>query len=197
MGMIFSPMYKPITSSNLTVDGDLNLGQYDVIGADGKFDTVEAGEFVGGVGNFSSVISAASIFPKYNVTSEELPNPTFTFTGVQFSSPQNQPVGSTTLYNNIVYASDKSNDYFKFARLELVDYVEIKTFSNATNPSLRAVKVYVDGQLVFTNQSEGSKTYQLLPADFDKTVKIESYVDKASFVAGINSVTIGNAYIYK
>lgn len=197
MGMSFSPMYQPITSSNLTVDGDLNLGQYDIIATDGEFDTVEADGFVGGVGNFSSVLTADSLFPKYNVTSEVLANPTFTFTGASFSSPQNQPVGTTILYNNTLYPTDMALDYFKFANLELVDYIEIKTFSNATNPSLRAVRVYVGEELVLTNQSEGSKTYQLLPDDFFKNVKIESYVDRNTFVAGINGATIGNAYIYK
>lgn len=55
MGMNFSPMYQPVTTSTIKADGDLNVSPYDLIAYDGKFDTVEADEFVGGVGNFSSI----------------------------------------------------------------------------------------------------------------------------------------------
>lgn len=61
MGMQFNPMYQPTSTKTITVDGDLNLNPYDVLAVDGKFDTVEADEFVGGVGNFSSLTSAGNI----------------------------------------------------------------------------------------------------------------------------------------
>lgn len=61
MGMSFNPMYQPVTTSTIKADGDLNVSPYDLIAYDGKFDTVEADEFVGGVGNFSSLISASDI----------------------------------------------------------------------------------------------------------------------------------------
>lgn len=55
MGMNFSPMYQPVSTKTIKADGDLDVSPYDVIGYDGHFDTVEADEFVGGVGNFSKV----------------------------------------------------------------------------------------------------------------------------------------------
>lgn len=54
MGMNFSPMYQPVSTKTIKADGDLDVSPYDVIAYDGNFDTVEADEFVGGVGNFSS-----------------------------------------------------------------------------------------------------------------------------------------------
>lgn len=58
MGMNFSPMYQPVSTKTIKADGDLNIDPYDLIAVDGKFDTVEADEFVGGVGNFSNTISS-------------------------------------------------------------------------------------------------------------------------------------------
>lgn len=54
MGMQFSPMYQPVSTKTIKADGDLNISPYDITAYDGSFDTVEADEFVGGVGNFSS-----------------------------------------------------------------------------------------------------------------------------------------------
>lgn len=54
MGMQFSPMYQPVSTKTIKADGDLDVSPYDVIAYDGNFDTVEADEFVGGVGNFTS-----------------------------------------------------------------------------------------------------------------------------------------------
>ena len=56
MGMQFNPMYQPVTTTTIKADGDLNVSPYDVEAYDGRFDTVEADEFVGGVGNFNNVI---------------------------------------------------------------------------------------------------------------------------------------------
>lgn len=55
MGMSFSPMYQPVTSSSLKADGDLDISPYDLLCTDAYADTVEATEFVGGVGNFTSI----------------------------------------------------------------------------------------------------------------------------------------------
>lgn len=55
MGIQFSPMYEAASTSTIKANGDLNVSPYDVIGVDGKFDTVEADEFVGGVGNFTKI----------------------------------------------------------------------------------------------------------------------------------------------
>lgn len=56
MGMNFSPMYQPVSTKTIKADGDLDVNPYDVLAVDGKFDTLEADEFVGGVGNFTSGI---------------------------------------------------------------------------------------------------------------------------------------------
>ena len=56
MGMNFSPMYQPVSTKTIKADGDLNVNPYDLLATDVKCDTVEADEFVGGVGNFSSMV---------------------------------------------------------------------------------------------------------------------------------------------
>ena len=56
MGMNFSPMYQPVSTKTIKADGDLNINPYDLLATDVKCDTVEADEFVGGVGNFQNVI---------------------------------------------------------------------------------------------------------------------------------------------
>lgn len=56
MGMYFSPMYQPVSTKTIKADGDLNINPYDLLATDVKCDTVEASEFVGGVGNFSSLV---------------------------------------------------------------------------------------------------------------------------------------------
>lgn len=56
MGMSFSPMYQPVTSSTIKADGDMDISPYDLLCTDVYADTVEATEFVGGVGNFESVL---------------------------------------------------------------------------------------------------------------------------------------------
>ena len=61
MGMNFSPMYQPVSTKTIKADGDLNINPYDLLATDVKCDTVEATEFVGGVGNFSSSISSSYI----------------------------------------------------------------------------------------------------------------------------------------
>ena len=196
MGMNFSPMYQPITSSNLTVDGDLKLGKYDIIAADGKFDTVEAGLFTGAIGNFTSLEVRGSIFPKYNISREELPNPRYTFEGQRFGSVANQTTGTRTWYNDVIYASQRTDPLFTLARLDLVDYIPITINSQAANPTARSVTLYVGGEEVLTTKSGGSKTYHLEQKDFDKVIKIDCYIDKTGYVADINNATIGTGYIY-
>lgn len=196
MGMSFSPMYQPITSSNLTVDGDLNLGKYDILAVDGKFDTVEADEFVGGVGNFSSVISTDSLFPKYNISGQVLANPRYTFNETSFNSTSNQPAGTKEWYNNVIFASQRSDECFRFANLALADYITITTYSQSTNPASRYVAVYVDGVEVLRNSSGGTKTYNLMSEDFDKVVKIECYMDKGTYTQDVQRAKIGAGYIY-
>lgn len=76
MGMQFSPMYQPVSTKTIKADGDLNVSPYDVIAYDGNFDTVEADEFVGGVGNFTSLTP---------VSMERL---TLDYTSLAVSTPQ-------------------------------------------------------------------------------------------------------------
>lgn len=66
MGMQFSPMYQPVSTKTIKADGDLNVNPYDLLATDVKCDTVEADEFVGGVGNFSKVIG--SVYVPWTVT---------------------------------------------------------------------------------------------------------------------------------
>lgn len=61
MGMNFSPMYQPTSTKTINVDGDLNLNPYDLLATDVKCDTVEATEFVGGVGNFESALVSGGV----------------------------------------------------------------------------------------------------------------------------------------
>lgn len=56
MGMSFSPMYQPVTSSTIKADGDMDISPYDLLATDVYADTMEATEFVGGVGNFESAL---------------------------------------------------------------------------------------------------------------------------------------------
>lgn len=196
MGMSFSPMYQPITSSNLTVDGDLNLGQYDIIAVDGKFDTAEADEFVGGVGNFSSLVTTSSLFPKYNISGQVSGTPRYTFNEIAVNSTTNQSKGTKVWYNDVVYASQRSEECFRFANLELVDYIPIYIYSQQLSSSFKYVALYVDGEEVLRTTSEGGKTYNLLPEDFDKVVKIECYMDKATYTQDVNRFAIRSAYIY-
>lgn len=196
MGMSFSPMYQPITSSNLTVDGDLNLGKYDIIAVDGKFDTTEADEFVGGVGNFSSLHTASSLFPKYNISSQELGTPRYTFNETTFNSTANQAKGTKVWYEDVVYPEQRNDAVFQFANLELVDSIPIYIFSQTTNPGTRYVALYVDGKEVLRTTSEGGKTYNLPAKDFDKVVKIVCYMDKATYAQDVQRAAIRAAYIY-
>lgn len=196
MGMSFSPMYQPITSSNLTVDGDLNLGKYDIIAVDGKFDTTEADEFVGGVGNFSSLHTASSLFPKYNISGQEGGAPRYTFNEVTFSNTANQQKGVKVWFNNVVYPTQRTEPVFQFVNLELADYIPIYIFSQTDNPASRYVALYVDGEEVLRTTSEGGKTYKLPPEDFNKVVKIECYLDKATYTQDVQRAAIRSAYIY-
>ena len=61
MGMNFSPMYQPVSTKTIKADGDLNINPYDLLATDVKCDTVEADEFVGGVGNFTKVSGAVYV----------------------------------------------------------------------------------------------------------------------------------------
>lgn len=196
MGMSFSPMYQPITSSNLTVDGDLNLGKYDIIASDGKFDTTEAGGFIGGVGEFSSIHTANSLFPKYNISSQELGTPRYTFNETTFNSTANQAKGTKVWYEDVVYPEQRNDAVFQFANLELVDSIPIYIFSQTTNPAARYVALYVDGEEVLRTTSEGGKTYNLPAEDFDKVVKIVCYMDKATYAQDVQRAAIRAAYIY-
>ena len=88
MGMQFNPMYQPVTTTTIKADGDLNVSPYDVEAYDGRFDTVEADEFVGGVGNFSSLVMPTLGYNNYDTYSfltmtSGTTNSTFTL----FSSP--------------------------------------------------------------------------------------------------------------
>lgn len=195
MGMNFSPMYQPITSSNLTVDGDLDLSPFDVIAYDGKYDTVEADEFTGGTGNFTSLTTRSSLFPKYNICRISSGSPRFTFDGVRYGSSQNQTVGTKTWFNDVIYASQRSNPLFTLAHLSLEDYIPITINSLAANPTARYVALFVDGKEVLRTTSEGPKTYQLTWEDFDKVIRIDCYIDKSGYAADINNATIGSGYI--
>lgn len=195
MGMNFSPMYQPITSSNLTVDGDLNLGQYGITAFDGTFDTVDADNVIGDVGNFTSLTTRSSLFPKYNINRVSSGNPRFTFDGVRYGSTQNQTVGTKTWYNGLIYASQRTNALFTLAHLSLEDYIPITINSLSANPTARYVALFVDGEEVLRTTSEGSKTYQLTWEDFDKVIRIDCYIDKSGYAADINNATIGTGYI--
>lgn len=66
MGMNFSPMYQPVSTKTIKADGDLNINPYDLLATDVKCDTVEATEFVGGVGNFSNTLTSVLSMPCIN-----------------------------------------------------------------------------------------------------------------------------------
>lgn len=76
MGMNFSPMYQPVSTKTIKADGDLNVNPYDLLATDVKCDTVEADEFVGGVGNFTSLtpVSMESLTVDYNIYSASIPD---------------------------------------------------------------------------------------------------------------------------
>lgn len=196
MGMSFGPMYQPITSSNLTVDGDLNLGKYDIIAADGKFDTVEAGGFIGGVGDFTTLTTRESLFPMYYISGQVRANPRYTFNECKFNSTSNQAVGTKAWYDNVIFASQRTDNFFKFATLGLADSIPISTYSMDTNPSSRYVRILVDGVEVLKNSCKGYMTYNLLAKDFDKVVRIECYMDKGTYTQDVQRATIGAGYIY-
>lgn len=76
MGMNFSPMYQPVSTKTIKADGDLNINPYDLLATDVKCDTVEATEFVGGVGNFTRLtpVTMESLTLDYTSLLNSAPN---------------------------------------------------------------------------------------------------------------------------
>lgn len=90
MGMNFSPMYQPVSTKTIKADGDLNINPYDLLATDVKCDTVEATEFVGGVGNFSSVLVGLN-------TTGGLFSTTLSTSGMPLFNSDNTNTGSFTI----------------------------------------------------------------------------------------------------
>lgn len=61
MGFTVTPLAQKARTKTLIADSDLNLGNYDLIATDVRGDTAEFDEFVGGVGNFSNVLSSGNL----------------------------------------------------------------------------------------------------------------------------------------
>lgn len=196
MGMQFNPMYQPVSTKTIKADGDLNINPYDLLATDVKCDTVEATEFVGGVGNFSSLVVSSNLYPKYNITSKVLPNPRYTFAGSNFKNTRNQASGTVTWYNDKIYTNALSSSTLALSNIELIDSIPINIYSNPTNAASRYVALYIDDEEVLRTTSQGSKTYNLTNEDLYKTIKIVCYLNSSSYVEGINSASIGSAYIY-
>lgn len=90
MGMQFSPMYQPVSTKTIKADGDLNINPYDLLATDVKCDTVEATEFVGGVGNFSSMLVGVN-------TTGGLFSTTLSTTGMPLFNSDNTNTGTFTI----------------------------------------------------------------------------------------------------
>lgn len=61
MGFNVTALAQKARTQTLIVDSDLDMGQYDVIATDVKGDTAEFSEFVGGVGNFTSITASDTV----------------------------------------------------------------------------------------------------------------------------------------
>ena len=137
MGMNFSPMYQPVSTKTIKADGDLNVSPYDVEAYDGRFDTVEADEFVGGVGNFSSMIVGLN-------TTGGLLSTTLSTTGMPLFNSDNTNTGSFTITaSNFVAPS------------ALLDFtVTVKSFYNGSFSTV--ISVADVGSQTLTLPSNGS-----------------------------------------
>lgn len=194
MGMQFSPMYQPVSTKTIKADGDLNVNPYDLLATDGKFDTVEADEFVGGVGNFTKVITSSSLLPKYNLSTNPI-NALVTINGTTYSTTENQRAGTYTWFNGVLYSSTLNTVPYILSEIQPIDSIPISIYTHRESSS-RYVALAVDGVEVLRTTS-GTKTYNLPPDDFKKTITITMYLDSSDYVAGISSATIPNVYLVK
>lgn len=104
MGMQFSPMYQPVSTKTIKADGDLNVSPYDVEAYDGRFDTVEADEFVGGVGNFTTMRGQRIIDWTCSTSGSTIVFPARSYsTTSAFTSGSSQ-----TLFNDVLPSNDLS-----------------------------------------------------------------------------------------
>ena len=115
MGMNFSPMYQPVSTKTIKADGDLNINPYDLLATDVKCDTVEATEFVGGVGNFTNIYAnnvSKNTIPLYKIVLSSSPVDIIDMgTTTSINNNQNNiiktvNVSPNTTYNLLLYMSD-------------------------------------------------------------------------------------------
>ena len=100
-------MYQPVSTKTIKADGDLNINPYDLLATDVKCDTVEATEFVCGVGNFESVQSPKLYFTG-NISTEgdyyvaSIPSKSAYMSGYNFSH------GNDINYGVVPYPTNSS-----------------------------------------------------------------------------------------
>ena len=174
MGMNFSPMYQPVSTKTIKADGDLNINPYDLLATDVKCDTVEASEFVGGVGNFSSNISTVFKYTGFLTTDINSPSPiasipsisSGSFTGDKIQTVQN--LTSVPEYPTIAGLFDISEATFD-GDFYLRFTCTIPASSSATT-TMGIYKNNVRQTTVLFNRNEGSKTVSIKVPYGDKSI---------------------------
>lgn len=147
MGMNFSPMYQPVSTKTIKADGDLNINPYDLLATDVKCDTVEASEFVGGVGNFTAVYGNRIV--PWTLTSDSADAAFNVYTGRTFTFDRAVGAGTYTLIDTDISPLDYSTFNAGFGS-------KLGSPSNEAN-----LIISISG----TNASAGGTSYRLTYGD--------------------------------
>ena len=164
MGMNFSPMYQPVSTKTIKADGDLNVNPYDLLATDVKCDTVEASEFVGGVGNFTSLTRAN--IEGFNVvgTTVNTGIPLGSITGIyEYSPSQAFPNPG----NEFVLVPEFSVDFEVNSSTETFDILNVEGVANTSIAMTNyagafpaTIYIYINGvkTTLFSTMATGTST---------------------------------------
>ena len=193
MGMNFSPMYQPVSTNTIKADGDLNVSPYDVEAYDGRFDTVEADEFVGGVGNFSTVRGKRIIDWTCSTSGSTVVFPT-----KSYSTNGAMTSGSTqTLFNAVLPSNDISGFDAGFGNQlgtlgQEFNLIVNCSCSNSNYCSYFKYSVEVDG-VAYTRTGAGSLSVPI--NNVDSVVKLSVTSTFPSSLSTTASMDYGNYYL--
>ena len=199
MGMNFSPMYQPVSTKTIKADGDLNVSPYDVEAYDGRFDTVEADEFVGGVGNFSSTTVRGTL----NTTDIRIGSYTQTIDPITYAGPlsigyqETYTVGSITV-NDLTTASQYV--YYNIGELLYSTYpINLSVSASIGNFAGRVLaRIYVNNALVTTTGALNAVRTATINVKKGDTVRVDLYNSDSyfSFNATVNVTFTCNGEVY-
>ena len=156
MGMNFNPMYQPVSTKTIKADGDLNINPYDLLATDVKCDTVEASEFVGDVGNFSSLVLPTSTSGTFSIGTVTMNTPSVS----SGSGSTGTDIRNYT-FNEAPHLTSTVPEVFSFDTDSINKTVSYNMF--AVNVGVR-YEFYQDGELLHSTTSR-SGTFDLLYYD--------------------------------